>query len=177
MYTTGNKGEQYISSISAPFVFNGLTRRAIHQFKYRNLRAIGKTLGHFLGEFYIANPLPANIVTPVPLHPVRLRQRGYNQAEVLANELGKRTGLNVVKGILERRHDTAPQALTTSAASRRKNVQAAFRCPPQTKLKGQHILLIDDVVTSGATLNACAKALLAAGAADVRGLTVAMDID
>ena len=152
-------------------------REAIHQLKYRNLRALAEVLGHFLSDYDSAHPQPVDIITAVPLHPRRLRERGYNQSALLAKELGKLTGRAVRDDILERRRDTGPQALTASAALRRRNVRGVFRCRDGAGLEGRNVLLIDDVVTSGATRNDCGRALAKAGAANVRGLALAMDID
>lgn len=177
LYTTHAGAGQYLSSVSAPYAFRGVMREAVHQLKYRNLRALAEVLGRFLGDYDAAHPRPVDIITAVPLHPRRLRERGYNQSALLAEELGKLTGREVRNDILERRRDTGPQALTASAAARRVNVRGAFRCRNGAGLKGKKLLLIDDVVTSGATMNDCARALGKAGAATVRGLALAMDID
>ena len=111
---------------------------------------------------------------PVPLHPKRLRERGYNQASLLAKKLSRLGGLPVVEDTLIRVRDALPQARTRSAIERRQNVQDAFVC--HQGLEGKQVLLIDDVCTTGATLDACAIALKAAGAGSVWGLTVAREM-
>lgn len=112
---------------------------------------------------------------PVPLHRKRLQERGYNQSALLAGELGKLTGLPVLNDYLVRRKHTPPQARTTSVGERQSNVVGAFACPDR-KLSGRQVLLIDDVSTSGATLDACAGALKSAGAGSVWGLVMAKEI-
>lgn len=162
-----------IDDIRSPFLFEGTIRRAIHQLKYRHLKAIAIPLGQLMAEFFHSRQLPGDVLIPVPLHPKRLRERGYNQASLLAIEIGKLTGIPVVEGKLLRLRDTVYQARTTSAAERRNNVRDAFGCPQ--RLRGDNILLIDDVCTTGATLDACATALKAAGAGSIRGLTAARE--
>ncbi len=131
-------------------------------------------LGQLLTEYVRTNSLPADTLVPVPLHPKRLRERGYNQALLLATEIGKNSGLPVLEGTLIRHINTASQARTTSAVERRNNVQDAFVC--SKSLDGRRILLIDDVCTTGATIDACAAVLKQAGAEEVWGLTVARDV-
>jgi ComF family protein len=130
-------------------------------------------LGQLLAEFLRSYPLPGEVLIPVPLHPKRLRERGYNQAALLAREVSKLNGLPVDERLLLRQRDTITQARTTSSLERRSNVYDAFIC--QQGLHGERILLIDDVCTTGATLDSCAAALKAAGAGSVWGLTVATE--
>jgi len=164
-----------IDGIRSPFRFDGVMRQAIHQLKYRNLRALVIPLAKLLHDYLIAYPLSAEVLVPVPLHPKRLRERGYNQSGLLAQELGKLTNLPVVEGCLIRRHHTPPQARTTTVEERRSNTADAFVCRDR-ELRDRSVLLIDDVSTSGATLDACAAALKDAGANSVWGLVVAREI-
>lgn len=164
-----------IEGIRSLFRFDGAVRRAVLDFKYRSVKALAAPLAQLMGEYLVANPLPAEVLVPVPLHPRRLRQRGYNQSSLLARELSKPTSLPLVEGSLVRLRDTPPQTRTKSAEERQSNVAEAFLCRGRD-LEGKSILLIDDVCTSGATLDACARALKAAGAASVWGLTVAREI-
>ena len=150
-------------------------REAVHQFKYRNLRALAAPLAELLHEYLNANPFPADVIVPVPLHQKRLRERGYNQSEVLARELGKRTSIPVVKDCLVRRRHTPPQARTATVEERKSNIADAFACIDQ-RLQNRHVLLVDDVATSGATLDACAAALKGQGAASVWALVAAREI-
>ncbi len=164
-----------IDGIRSPFRFEGVIRQAIHQLKYQNLRALVEPLAHLLRDYLIDSPIPADVLVPVPLHPKRLRERGYNQSGLLAHRLSKLTGLPVVDGCLVRQRYTLPQARTTTAQERHRNIADAFACRDR-RLEGRRVLLIDDVATSGATLDACATALKNSGAAAVWGLAIAREI-
>jgi len=164
-----------IDGIRSPFRFDGVIRQAIHQLKYRNLRALAVPLARLLHDFLVTNPIPGEVLVPVPLHHKRLRERGYNQSELLAQELRRLTSLPVMNDCLVRQRHTPPQARTSTVDERRGNVADAFACRRQ-RLQEKQILLIDDVATTGATVNACAAALKAAGAASVWGLVLAREI-
>jgi ComF family protein len=163
-----------IDGIRSPFLFDGVIRQAIHEFKYRNLRALAPSLAEFLYGFILENPVPAEVLVPVPIHRKRWRERGYNQSALLARELGRLSGLTVVENCLVRHSYAPPQARSASVIERQKNVTDAFTCLDQ-RLQGKRVLLIDDVSTSGATLNTCARALKTAGTASVWGLTLALE--
>jgi len=111
----------------------------------------------------------------VPLHPKRLRERGYNQSLLLANELGRLTAVPVNDNCLARKIYNVPQAKTRSVEERRQNVIGIFSCVNEDLLE-KKVLLVDDVTTSGATLNACASVLKTGGAISVWGLTLAREI-
>jgi len=164
-----------IDGIRSPFRFDGVIRQAIHELKYRNLRAIAGLLAQWLNDYLTTNPVPGEVVVPVPLHPKRLRERGYNQSRLLAKELAKLSGLPLVDNCLIRKRYSPPQARTATVAGRRVNVANAFFCRDQ-RLRDKGVLLIDDVSTSGATLDACARALKEAGATSVWGLVLAREI-
>ena len=167
--------QSQIDGIRSPFRFEGVIRQAIHELKYRNLKAIAGRLAELLFDYLQANPMPGEVLVPVPLHLRRLQERGYNQSRLLAKELGKLIALPLIDGGLHRLKDSLPQARTTTVEERRRNVANAFACRNE-KLNGRSVILIDDVCTSGATLEACAKALKRAGAVSVWGLTLAREI-
>ena len=164
-----------IDGIRSPFKFDGVMRQAIHQLKYHNLRALAAPLAELLQEYLLSNYLPAEVLIPVPLHQKRLRERGYNQSGLLARELGRLINLPVVDNCLIRQKYISPQARADNLTERRSNVEGAFTCRDR-RMQGKQVLLIDDVSTSGATLDACAAALKAAGAASVWGLVLAREI-
>ena len=161
--------------IRSPFRFDEVMRKAIHQLKYRNLKAISPYLAQLLFDYLESNPLPGEALIPVPLHPRRLRERGYNQSSFLARELGKLTNLLVIEDCLIRVKEAQPQVKAANMEERRRNVIDAFACRDK-RVDSKQIILIDDVCTSGATLESCATALKSRGAISVWGLTLAREI-
>lgn len=164
-----------IDGIRSPFRFDEVVRKAIHQLKYQNLKAISHCLAKLLADYLRLNPLPGEVLVPVPLHPQRLRERGYNQSSLLTRELGKLTNLWVVEDCLIRVKQAQPQVRAAGLEERRRNVADAFVCQ-NDKLSGKQVILIDDVCTSGATLESCATALKNKGALLVWGLTLAREV-
>ena len=139
--------------------------------KYQRLASLADLFGGWLGDYWIENELHADRIMPVPLHPARERERGYNQSGLLARRLSKRVGVPVAESGLQRIPATAVQ-MELDAAQRRLNVAGAFACVGPA-VRQKRVAVIDDVCTTGATLDACAAALLQAGAASVFGLTLA----
>ena len=169
------KRQTKIDGIRSPFRFDEAIRKAIHDLKYRNVRAISPCLAELLVDYLKSNPLPGEALVCVPLHPWRLRERGYNQSDLLARELGRRIDLPVIEDCLVRVRQTQPQVRAANVEERRRNVADAFMCRDD-KVSGKGIILVDDVCTSGATLESCAAALKTKGAASVWGLTLAREI-
>jgi len=139
------------------------------------LRAIAPFLAELLADYLELNPLPGEVLVCVPLHPRRLRERGYNQSSLLARELGRRIDLLVIEDCLIRVKQAQPQVRAVNVEERRRNVADAFMCRDE-RVSGKQIILIDDVCTSGATLESCAVALKSKGATSVWGLTLAREI-
>ncbi len=164
-----------IDGLRAPFRFEGTIRQAVHDLKYRNIRALAKPLSGLLYDYLAAQPIPADVLVPVPLHSKRLKERGDNQSALLAKYLGKMMGIPVVSDRLVRAKYTLPQVKTSSVVERLTNVAGAFACKGSA-FRELSVLLIDDVATSGATINAAATALKSAGAVTVWGLTLAKEI-
>jgi len=156
------------------YVYQGPVREAVHALKYNHLSALARPMGEILAAYLKAEALPVDLVVPVPLFGRRQRLRGYNQSALLGREVGRLRGLPVAEGGLARRRDTAPQARSVDAEARRRNVAGAFVADRQ-RVEGRRLLLIDDVMTTGATLDACAQALRQAGAASVWALTFARE--
>lgn len=146
-------------------------RQAIHALKYEGVRVLSGPLGDVLASYWQRISLPVHVIAPVPLHTARLRQRGYNQSLLLARALGERIGLPVEEKALVRERNT-PSQIGLSREARWENVWGAFRCR-SNDLRGANVLLIDDVLTTGATLEASAAALLEAGVGNVWSLTLA----
>jgi ComF family protein len=164
-----------IDGIRSLFRFDEVIRKAIHQLKYRNLKAISPCLSELLADYLRSNSLPGEALVSVPLHPRRLRERGYNQSSLLARDLASRIELPVFEDCLIRVKQAGPQARAADVEERRRNVADAFVCREE-KVDGKQIILIDDVCTSGATLESCAVALKNKGAVSVWGLTLAREI-
>ena len=164
-----------IDGIRSPFRFEGAIREAVHQLKYHNLRAIAGSMALLLHRYLQENLLPGDVLVPVPLHPKRQRERGYNQSSLLAMELSQLQELPVDEKSLVREKYTLPQARTTSLEERQRNIIGVFRCRGEG-VKRKRVILVDDVSTSGATLNACAAVLKEAGASSVWGLVLAREI-
>jgi ComF family protein len=161
--------------VRAPFVFEGVIREAIHEFKYNNLRDLAPTLAGLLYAYLKDNPVPGDTLVPVPLHRKKIMERGYNQSALLSGELGRWCGLPMVEDCLVRTRYTSSQARSTNVGERQHNVTGAFACRDR-RLQGKKVILIDDVSTSGATLNACAGVLKAAGVETVWGLVIALEL-
>lgn len=160
-----------IECIRSVAYFEGTLREALHHLKYRHRTALAGPLGDLLATYWRQHAMSADVIVPVPLHAARLRERGYNQAALLAREMARRTGLALDGRTLVRQRATAPQ-VELDAEQRRENVRDAFCCSGHA-LAGKRVLLIDDVCTTGATLEACAVALYEGGACSVQALTVA----
>lgn len=161
-----------VGAIRAVGTYSQPLSTAIHQFKYRGRRELGAPLGAMMAGYWLDRRVTVDLAIPVPLHERRRQERGFNQARLLAEEFSLRTGLPLLaSGVLRRHQDTGQQALL-DAAERRTNVAGAFSWHgPQ--LGGLKVLLIDDVITSGSTVEACGRVLRAAGAGKVWALTVA----
>jgi ComF family protein len=154
--------------------YEGGLRSVVHELKYRARRRLAPRIVEALLEQAAVRRVaePGAVLVPVPLHPRRLRERGFNQAELLGRELAGAAGLALVVGAHVRRKDTLSQS-GLSAAARRRNVAGAFIVRRRSAVAGRIVVLIDDVFTTGATLRACAESLRQAGASEVRVLTVA----
>ena len=159
--------------IRGPFLFQGAIKGAVYAFKYRGVKAAAPELGRLLADYLMQQPLAGDVIIPVPLHPRRLRDRGYNQSALLAKELGKLTGFRVESRLLTRKKDALPQVRTASKNQRRDNVEGSFSCSRQ--VSGKAVILVDDVATTGSTLSACAAALKSSGASSVWGLVLARE--
>lgn len=166
--------ELHFTSARSAVVAKTVVLEAIHRFKYSN----ALWFENFLADLLVRAAAPAlrgqgwDCLMPVPLHPLKLREREFNQAEVLAGHLSRATGIPLNRNSLRRVNPTATQTLL-SRDQRAANMKGAFVGPARKALAGRRIVLVDDVFTTGATTNACAQALVRAGAAEVGVWTVA----
>ncbi len=161
--------------VGAAALYTSPLREAIHRLKYAGQRELAAPLARYLVAVYRLPPWPSvaptlDAVVPVPLHPTRQAERGYNQAALLAHAFAESVGLPVVESWLERVQATRSQ-VGLSARERHRNVAQAFQAAPT--VYGHTVLLVDDLFTTGATLMASARALLAVGARAVYGLALA----
>ena len=164
-------GDGPLTDVLTPFVYGGVARTAVQHLKYRGVRTLVPEMARPMAWVLAVTVPPPFTLVPVPLHPKRLRERGFNQAELLARELARLLDAPLSTGALHRRVDTSSQVETATRAERLQNMRDAFA--PTGTLDGETIVLVDDVTTTGATLSSAARALRSAGASRVYGLTYA----
>ncbi len=167
------ENKQYYSQARAVAGFETAIMDAIHKFKYGRNISIGYALGSFMADFSFPDFdfFEYSLLIPVPLHIKKLRERGFNQSLLLANQIGKKHELPVDFSILKRCKATLSQT-GLNKAEREKNIKGAFAVADRKKINGRKIILIDDVYTTGATINECAKVLHKAGAQKTAVLTL-----
>jgi ComF family protein len=159
---------------TAALVYGGAVARAIGRMKYENRPDLARPLADLLWRAVEprAAPLRAAIVVPVPLHPDRLAERGFNQSALIGRHVARRLGARFCPLALARTRGTLQQA-SLERDARVANVAGAFVVRDRALISARPVLLVDDVQTTGATLDACAKALLGAGASSVARAVVA----
>ena len=158
----------------APYLSRGVVREFIHRFKYDRERYLRQPLAAWLAEALQDERLsdrPFDLLVPVPLHSTRQRERGFNQAAELATLLSRRCGVPAESVLKRIRYTTTQTRLDRE--QRMENLRGAFRLRDKASVQGRHLLLIDDVFTTGSTVDECARVLRQAGAASVRVATVA----
>lgn len=135
-------------------------REAIHQFKYNKKIVLRKYFSVLINDYIEKNNVLENIdvIVPVPLFPAKKRERGFNQSEILANQIGEKWGLPVLPKNLCRIRWTEPQS-ELNHVQREKNIKGAFKLKNKNFIEGKNVLLVDDIVTTGATVNECSKVL------------------
>jgi len=164
-----------VLAIRSAFRFEGTIRAAIHELKYRNVRSLAPTLADYVTPLVHEVEYDPELVLPVPMHKSRLRKRGYNQASLLAISIGQSLALPVCTDVLTRIKAGPSQVMSGSGEARWSSVQGAYLCTNAT-VSDKRVLLVDDVCTTGATIEACGGALRAAGAAEVVAVTVAREV-
>jgi ComF family protein len=158
--------------------FDDHYQKLIHRFKYGKSLPLGRRLAERLGQVVseTAGFGDCHLVIPVPLHRARHRERGFNQSDVLAQGISQATGVAFGKGILKRKKNTKDQT-HLNAQQRAENVKDAFVIKRPDLTNGKRAILVDDVMTTGATLNECAETLRAAGVKEVLAVTLAVVVD
>lgn len=168
------KGRISLSRVITFWPYTDEIEKLISRLKYHRGKKEGVLLGGIIGEKGLEyfRTWSSDFLVPVPLHSVRQRERGYNQSEILCETLVEHFGIPMKKDIVIRLRNTKSQTRLT-ARERQENVRDAFRVKNPEMVKGKRVVLVDDVMTTGATLNSCAHALKKAGAVEIVGLAAA----
>lgn len=163
-------------------VYESPIRECLLGFKYSNRSAWATPLGTLMADYWSSQPqfcsefpITVDAIVPIPLHRSRLKQRGFNQSELLGRQMGKLLKVPVHAGALERTRQTTPQ-IELTGPQRRQNVRGAFTVSKSAEIHGRAILLVDDVMTTGATLDECARVLRRHGATRVVAYTLARQV-
>jgi competence protein ComFC len=175
-FSCANCGQRHFHFESAVTCYKsrGIVRELIHRFKYQHEFHLRHSLADWLAETLEDSRIasrPFDFFVPVPLHAARLREREFNQAQVLAMLLTKRTGTPVLDCLKRIRYTTTQTRF--DRAERMENLLNAFQMRNTTNVQGRHLVLVDDVLTTGSTVDECARVLKKAGAASVRAVAVA----
>lgn len=166
--------ELHFDCAVAPYLSRGVVRELIHRFKYDRERFLRVPLANWLADALADERItrqPVDAIVPVPLHPTRLRERGFNQAAELGALLSARASVPMIECLQRTRYTTTQTRLDRH--ERMENLRNAFRVRQSAAVQSRHILLVDDVFTTGSTVDECARVLRLAGAASVRVATVA----
>lgn len=172
---TGNAAQQsfpHLDGCCSPLYYEGSVRDSLLRYKFGGLKLYAVVYGHFLAKCVDENAFSCDSITWVPLSSRRLRRRGYDQARLLAEDLARELGLPC-SCLLRKKKNNPAQSRTGNAEKRRRNVKGAYESLEGADIAGRRILLVDDIVTTGATLSECASVLKSAGAEAVYGCTVA----
>jgi len=169
------KSKFHFDRAFSPCAYTGTIKKLIHEFKYCGKDYLGETLARLMNEFIQDYRLPIeylDFIIPVPLHKSRMREREFNQAQVLSEQVAKKFGKEVLADVLIRNRPTRTQT-DLAFEERQKNVERSFTVKSPGLIKGSNLLLIDDVLTTGATSSQAAKALKDSGARIVLVMTLA----
>lgn len=162
----------HLAHWTALWYYEEKVKKGIHRFKFSNHRGMALSYGRLLAMKLMAEDISFDVLSWVPISSRRLWSRGYDQGKLLAQAVGKELSVKP-QAVLRKRRNNSPQSTLGDAAQRRANVLGAYRCTAPELVQGKRILLIDDVLTTGATAGECARVLLSAGAAAVSCATVA----
>lgn len=163
----GKQKRTFLDSWAAIWYYEGYSRRSILRYKFRWARHYAGAYGRLLAMKLTAlHPEGFDVLTWVPISPLRKLRRGYDQVELLARALGRELEMAPVRTLRKIRHNR-PQSSVSGAAERRANVLGVYRITDPALVRGKRVLLLDDVITTGATAGECARVLLTAGAKEV----------
>ena len=164
---------QFLDSFTAVWYYKENVRRSLLRYKFHGCTGFAPAYGRLLAmKIQQRYPEGFDLVTWVPVSPMRKLRRGYDQVELLAKAVGRELGVRPVK-LLRKIHNNRPQSGITGAPQRRANVLGVYRLTGKAELTGKRVLLLDDILTTGATAGECARMLLTAGAAEVHCAVVA----
>ena len=163
----------YLAGWTALWYYEGNVRRSILRFKFYNARSYAETYGRLLAMKLFQEEIPFDVLTWAPISALRKWRRGYDQVELIAKAVGQQLGIEAVPTLKKVRHNP-PQSGLGDASQRRANVLGVYRALDEDRLRGKRILLLDDIMTTGATVGECARILLTAGAKEVYCATVAV---
>lgn len=165
-YHYGRKKVSHIADLTAVWMYEGNVRRSIQRYKFNGARHYAEAYGRLLA-MRVQRDLPeADMITWVPISAKRLRKRGYDQVRLLARAVGPELGIPV-EPLLEKIRDNRANSGLKTPAERRANVLGVYKAVGQEHFRGKRVLLLDDIVTTGATASECARVLLSAGAEEV----------
>lgn len=164
---------QFLDSFAAVWYYEGNVRSSLLRYKFRNARAYSVSYGRILAMKLLAQyPNGFDVLTWVPVSPLRKLRRGYDQVELLAKAVGKELGMTPVP-TLKKIRNNRPQSRLKDPAARKANVLGAYRLLDGAEVRGKRVLLLDDILTTGATAGECARVLLSAGAREVHCAAIA----
>ena len=152
--------------------YDGLIRDILHKFKYNGKLSLGRVLSHMMGENYPNDMEEVELIVTVPLHVSKLRKREFNQSVILASALTGKLGVALDPFVLIKLRETRPQFEISDEGERRKNVRGVFSLVNPAAIEKKSLLLVDDIFTTGSTVNECVRVLLQGGASRVQVLTL-----
>jgi len=166
--------EKHFDRAFAPVSYSDAAMRLVQRLKYENRRYLAAPLARYMTDRFLLEDIPVDVIIPVPLHEDRQKERGYNQSELLAVEVSRSLGVPMDAHCVDRVKDTLPSTkLTGGRKAREENVRDAFVLKDRAAVKNKTVLVVDDVLTTGATSSELARILKKAGAAKVYVLTFA----
>ncbi len=167
------KRESVFERSRSPLIYGDLTKHLIYEMKFLGKKYISETLGAMMADCFLQNKMQADVIVFVPMTDKERRKRGFNQAELLANEVGKRLNIPVLPALVKIKDTFQQKELTRE--DRESNLEGAFKCVFD-EIKRLNVLLVDDIFTTGATANECSKVLLKGKAKSVSVLTAAVTV-